>query len=719
MLFDVQSVTVRNFLSYGNVPQTFDLKSGINFIVGKDINTGRSNAVGKSSILFSIPFALFGKFNSVKKEDIPHWKNKKNCSVTLVFSINDKLYKIVRCIKPDKLEIYENDVLLPQPPDIRTYQKQLEENILKMDYNTFMYLFYTNLNTSIPLLKMSTIQKRTFLEKLFVLDTYTELNNKLNEKLKLIEGDIFKNELTIENNNKMIDNLVNQNNELCSKNLDITELESKLQKTKDELNETDKISTTTKVTTDDIDKIKEKISSCKVQLKQVETNITNAQKNQKSILKIINDKKDKERDRLSKIQQTEKLLEDITVTPTEETDTYIYGLEQSIERNTLIKTDITSQIATNKEKLSSVEKSYNNLKSGVCPLCNQQISKDTINDYEETGTNLKSEIQTLTESLTEVEKTLDESKRTLKNLKDKRTKNIEKQRKFDEYSTILKTLKNIEPSSYEEDESTLEQYKNDIIILTSDMDDYKLSLDLFNKQLNDITDTYESQLKKQKYIDLLEKSIIDIENEISIRKQNIEEIQSIVNKNNIIIDDTKKLTESVKSSIKKKTELKDYLSYLKLLCKDENVKQYAISSYIVYLTQQVNFYLSKAGSSHYVKFDKWLNESIYSLGVGEVPYSSLSGGESRSIDLSIQFAFLDVVRLKNGIFPNILLLDEILDSSIDSGGLNNILNIIRTKQSEEDSKIFIITHRQDIHDIESDRIYQVIKEDGFSRIEKL
>jgi Fe-S cluster assembly ATPase SufC len=79
---------------------------------------------------------------------------------------------------------------------------------------------------------------------------------------------------------------------------------------------------------------------------------------------------------------------------------------------------------------------------------------------------------------------------------------------------------------------------------------------------------------------------------------------------------------------------------------------------------------------------------------------------------------LDVAKLKTGIFPDVLLLDEILDSSIDSGGLANILRIIQTKQKEDKSKTFIITHRTEITDMDVDNVYVVSKNNGFSTIEK-
>jgi energy-coupling factor transporter ATP-binding protein EcfA2 len=97
----------------------------------------------------------------------------------------------------------------------------------------------------------------------------------------------------------------------------------------------------------------------------------------------------------------------------------------------------------------------------------------------------------------------------------------------------------------------------------------------------------------------------------------------------------------------------------------------------------------------------------------------LSGGESRSVDLALQFAFLDVARIQAQVFPDILILDELLDSSVDATGLISILNIIKARQKEDDSKIFLVTHRTEISNIEVDNVYMVEKREGFSHIRKM
>ena len=155
------------------------------------------------------------------------------------------------------------------------------------------------------------------------------------------------------------------------------------------------------------------------------------------------------------------------------------------------------------------------------------------------------------------------------------------------------------------------------------------------------------------------------------------------------------------------------------MCKDENIKQFAISSNIPYINERVNYYLSEVGHNFYVVLDNWLDLQIKGPGITNGSYGSLSAGESKCIDLAMQFAFLDVSRIQSGAFIDLLIEDEILDSSIDSIGLPKLINILKFKQVEDNLKTFIISHRSEINDLDIDNIYQVVKKNGYSTVEIL
>ena len=123
--------------------------------------------------------------------------------------------------------------------------------------------------------------------------------------------------------------------------------------------------------------------------------------------------------------------------------------------------------------------------------------------------------------------------------------------------------------------------------------------------------------------------------------------------------------------------------------------------------------------SFFVNFNNLLEDDIRGPGIYGASYGNLSGGEARSMDLAILFSLLDVSRLQFGIFPDVLLLDEILDSSIDKNGIDKIMRIVWLRQLEDKSKIFIVTHRSDWSELTDMRKYKVEKEGGFSSIKEI
>jgi len=727
MKLELQNIEMKNFLSYGNVPQHLDFIEGINLILGKNIESGRSNGAGKSSLIETIPFAWFGKLSRpINKAGIVNWKNGKQCEVKVTFKKGDVTYTVLRAIKPDKFEIYENGTLLPIPSDVRIYQKQFENDVVGMDYNTFMYLFHTNLNTNIPLLKMTTAQKRGFLEKMFVLDTYTNLNTLSNEKIKGLDEKVFKQTVGIEQNEKTIIELENQNSSLRLKLTDITPFETALNimKLKYEHALTDSVlcvdsnivEVTIKNIETDIEKIKHKINKLSSDIALLESDNISKQK-------TINDIKKRKTDHESKLKETKNQLkqEDID-NPTSlipQLEEQMDFLTNIVNENRKERNDLLVEIATITEKKKGLEITYNTLKDGVCPTCERKITSKTLDkDYLKKINLLQDEIEELRkkekEKLELLDTSIDESNTKVIEIKVAK----EKQRNREALNVTLRVLLDVEIPTYESEEKIISDNTEKIKVFSTDKDSLSVELEKQNKDLNSEKIYLDRIRETKEKIDTVQNEIRTLEDGIKIRRSNKIEIEKIIQENDEKIIRIKQESKTNKSNVTKLKDLVDYLSYLKILCKDENVKQYAISSYISYLTQQTNFYLANSGSTHYLKFNKWLEEEIHGPGVYDATYGNLSGGEARSIDLAIQFAFLDVAKLKTGVFPDVLLLDEILDSSIDGGGLANILKIIKTKQHEDKSKVLIITHRTEISDVDVDNTYVISKKNGFSVIEK-
>ena len=122
----------KNFLSTGNQFTEIQLdKNSATLIQG-------SNGAGKSTMLDALCFGLFNKpFRKINKPQLVNTINEKDCVVEIEFSIGNTEFKVVRSIKPNKFEIYENGQLVDQSHFNKDYQKYLEQSILKINYKSF------------------------------------------------------------------------------------------------------------------------------------------------------------------------------------------------------------------------------------------------------------------------------------------------------------------------------------------------------------------------------------------------------------------------------------------------------------------------------------------------------------------------------------------------------------------------------------------------------
>jgi DNA repair exonuclease SbcCD ATPase subunit len=178
--------------------------------------------------------------------------------------------------------------------------------------------------------------------------------------------------------------------------------------------------------------------------------------------------------------------------------------------------------------------------------------------------------------------------------------------------------------------------------------------------------------------------------------------------------------ESFKNSLKttydnlatRKDEI-NYYDFSYSLLKDSGVKSKIIKKYLPLINQQVNRYLQLM--DFYINFtlDEEFNETVKSPIHENFSYSSFSEGEKMRIDLALLFTWREVARMKNSINTNLLIMDEVFDSSLDGFGTEEFLKIIRFVV--KDANIFVISHKESLHDKFSD-VVRFEKVKGFSRM---
>jgi len=242
-----KKVRYKNFVSTGNYFTEIDFqKSSNTLIVG-------SNGAGKSTMLDALCFALFGKaFRSINKPQLINSINQKDCITECEFDIGNKKYKIVRGIKPNIFEIYQDGDLVNQDAASRDYQEYLEKFILKLNYKSFTQIVILGSASFAPFMQLSANDRRSIIEDLLDIQIFSTMNTVLKDKISGNKDQVTDNnsklqivEAKIEIQNTHIKSIQKTNEEKMEEydnqiklyNTDILELQEKIQQTSNAINE--------------------------------------------------------------------------------------------------------------------------------------------------------------------------------------------------------------------------------------------------------------------------------------------------------------------------------------------------------------------------------------------------------------------------------------------------------------------------------------------------
>lgn len=168
----------KNFLSTGDQFTEIQLdKNDSTLIIGQ-------NGAGKSTLLDALSFGLFGKpYRNILKPQLVNSINNKNCVVEVEFSVGSAEFKIVRGIKPNTFEIYQNGNLINQEANSRDYQAFLEQNVLKLNHKSFHQVVVIGSASFTPFMQLPAGQRRTIIEELLDIQVFSRMNQILKENI--------------------------------------------------------------------------------------------------------------------------------------------------------------------------------------------------------------------------------------------------------------------------------------------------------------------------------------------------------------------------------------------------------------------------------------------------------------------------------------------------------------------------------------------------------
>jgi len=231
----------------------------------------------------------------------------------------------------------------------------------------------------------------------------------------------------------------------------------------------------------------------------------------------------------------------------------------------------------------------------------------------------------------------------------------------------------------------------------------------FNKLSKEITKLNNGISKNNTQISGFQRQIRDLESEV---QRFTEQLANRSTENEKLNEFNSSLQKTLEESSERREEVV-YHDFAYSLLKDDGVKTKIIKKYLPFINQQVNRYLQLM--DFYINFtlDEEFVETVRSPIHEDFSYSSFSEGEKMRIDLALLFTWREVARVKNSVNTNLLIMDEVFDSSLDGFGTDEFLKIIRFVI--KDANVFVISHKTELHD----KFNSVIKFDkvkGFSRI---
>ena len=231
----------------------------------------------------------------------------------------------------------------------------------------------------------------------------------------------------------------------------------------------------------------------------------------------------------------------------------------------------------------------------------------------------------------------------------------------------------------------------------------------FNSISKEITKLTHGISQNNTRISLNQRQIRDLEHEIQTITSNL---QNRNTENEKLEQFKDNLQNTIEYLSDKKQEIVHY-DFAYSLLRDDGVKTKIIKKYLPFINQQVNRYLQMMDFYINFKLDEEFGETIESPIHENFSYSSFSEGEKMRVDLALLFTWREVARLKNSVNTNLLIMDEVFDSSLDGFGTEEFLKIIR--YVIKDANIFVISHKSDLHD-KFQSVIRFEKVKGFSRM---
>ena len=679
----LKNITLRNFLSIGAVTQAvnFDSKE-LTLIMGQNLDLGGDgarNGTGKTTLIQGLAYALFGSpINSIRKDNLINRTNGKGMMVTLEFSANSIDYKIERGRKPNILKFYANSSLLEGKDDAQGENKETQAAIERaIGMSSDMFKHIVALNTySEPFLAMKANDQRQVIEQLLGITLLSEKAEAIKEKNKANKESIQQEEFNVK--------AIEEANRRVQEQIDALKRRQTLWTKKHEEDLNKLVADYDELTKIDIDaelQAHKDLAAYQIAKKKhgdrnalISRQVAWKQKQNKDIASLQNTY-----DTLSHI--------DIDTELQAHRDLVTYNQTKTQADNAKIRVkQLETSFTKDQKVIDKLTNEIETLESNKCYACGQDFHDDGHADV----INAKREL--LTSALIELDQTKNDLEKNKLLIVDLGKPPVT------HYKTHAEAIKH---------SSELENIQNQIAAKQNESDPYaeQISETGALEPLGTLPKTiYDTETQAIEHRSTVASLLQQIERKVAESDPYAEQVVEMESQALQVVD------------FEKINELSKYGDHLKFLLdlltsKDSFVRKKIIDQNLSYLNARLTHYLDKMGLPHTVIFKNDLSVEITELG-RELDFDNLSRGERNRLILGLSFAFRDV--WENLYCPiNTLFIDELIDSGLDTIGVENSMSVLKEMSRRRNKSIWLVSHREELVG-RVPSVLKVVKENGFT-----
>ena len=392
-------------------------------------------------------------------------------------------------------------------------------------------------------------------------------------------------------------------------------------------------------------------------------NILTLLKEQKdNIVKSVIEQKEKILNRISviekEIEENKNKIEPIDKELVERTKEKIIQINEKLEDISTKISDVKTNITRHDTEISFYQKQIDNIgtEKDVCPTCLHEI---TSNDRE----HIHLEKEKINKDILNRKEDIESLKKQVNGLKELKKSNLDVKDKINVYISNVKTTAN----------------------------NNKLAKSYIKNLSNDL-DSNNNNLKTLE------------EKETSVEVQDLE---SKIKNKLIEVEELEKNTNDIHNDL-------EILNVVKYILSEEGVKSFIVKKILDVLNNRLGYYLQKMDANCLCSFNELFEEKIINEKGENCSYFNFSGAERKNIDLAILFTFMDMRRLQGEVAYNIVIFDELLDSSLDEKGVELVLSLLNERIEEYKENIYIISHRKESAKAATGEVITLQKQNGIT-----